>query len=306
MKRMIGAIAKTIITAAAACAFTLPNGQNASVKKVYKDGDTIVKADLAEPLWVRNDAYDDAFQIHNTVEFYASGKIKTCNLVENKQLRHFSPYDFIIDHFRPIELYESGYLKSAYVKNETRFENVHKGYVTISRGQKVTFFEKNILQTFYPAVDTFVYVKSLSGDKDEKIPVENHQLIELYDTGYVKSFTAADKLSLQTAYGIVKTAPGKGQLIVYQNGIFGLITVGEISQLTVSSTQIMIAASSTVAFYPTGKIMSLTADSSEKKIVLDGTEYTKDSDQCMVFNFDEEGNVKETGTVSQLELSLRN
>jgi len=285
-----------------AIALTLPNGVEASVKRIYKDNDKIVKAILAEPIYIET-AYGK-IKIKDEIEFFETGEVKTCHFVQDEILKPFI-YGLKLDHLEKIELYPSGNIKSGYIMRDTRFEEPLKGYITADGNTKVTFFDNNVIQSFNPSVNTFVYIKN--GDKDEKIEAQRHRQIELYEDGHVKSFVSAVKLSVQTKYGTVKTAPGKGRIIVYQNGMFGQLVYGEMSEIQIGDSRIMTAAESAVTFYPNGNLMGFAADSTEKEIMIGDTKYVNDRDLlCLEFIFDENGNVKKYGTVSRLELSRNN
>jgi hypothetical protein len=296
MKKFISMISAMFV-AVSIFGLTLPDGTNAEVKRIEKDGDRTVAAELAAPVNIRT--IYGVIEIRGRIEFYPDGKISKCNLTRDVLMRKFS-YDFKASSIKPIELHESGCIKSAYIMRDTRFSVSKKGYVDADGGTQVTFYDNNVLKSFYPAINTFVYINR--DGKELRIEAQKHRQVEYYESGYAKSLTAAVTLAINTAYGKIKTAPGEGELIIYESGLFGCIPCGEMCELNLGDTKVMTAADSSVSFYPNGNIMGFTADSSEKSIILYGRTYENQTNLCMQFSFDETGNVSGTEKVSRFSL----
>lgn len=311
MKRTVSLLFISTVLAVSAVAITLPGGIEADVSAVKKDGDAVISANLINPVKIKTEHYGTRI-IYRTVEFYPDGKIKSFYLkgTDGLSLDCTGFGSVVATTVKPVELYESGYVKSVHLRKST---SLRCGIGAKGKGQiekveadfqhdEVTFHDNEVVESFYPVESINIAVTA--GDGVVWLPVKQNKLLTFYESGNVKSFYPDAIIPVETPYGVIKVNPAATVTLSEDGHAVEFATAG-LTEVKIRDQQIFIQGGTIVSFYPegyvpyskgtyipSGSIKKFVADPSQESLTIDGALYTASSpERSMVFTFNSDGTV---------------
>lgn len=279
-KQFICAITAALFTCSAVFAIKLPEGTNVRADNIKTAGDIIVEAELSRPATINTPL--GQLPVQGTVTFYPSGKLKSIKLKTisesegiNASVTLKTSYGDILitsTYNVPVEFYESGALKEAYIARfevdsegnyeykETKIKTECLGEFNLYSGHTIEFYDSKD-----PAVFTLKTIRLIGNKKDSikyngenasfalNVDSYNNTVVTFYESGKLKSATPAEEYDVTTPVGDTFGKIYK-PISFYEDGKVASYYTDDVIQATVAGVKVSIPSGTHLSFYPNGNI----------------------------------------------------